>query len=187
MCHPCREATNRHHFFGLHHHHFHPNLLSDIIHPDNRALDTIGNNVANATTEGYHRQRLELSPARQNTIGQFSYGTGVDVEGITRVMDRLLEAEILLQTSSSEAVKQELSALQTIETAFGEFGGADALNTYINTFFESMQDLATHPNDLTWQHQFVSAAEVMASQFRTLGTSLAVGRLVPDGAGEGAP
>jgi flagellar hook-associated protein FlgK len=138
-----------------------------------RALDTIGNNVANATTEGYHRQRLELTPARQNQFGPFSYGTGVEVAGITRIMDRLLEAEILLQTSTSEAVNQELSALQTIETAFGEFGGADALNTYINQFFESLRDLAAHPNELTWQYQLVSAAEVMAGQFRTLGTSLA--------------
>lgn len=137
------------------------------------ALDTIGNNVANATTEGYHRQRLELTPARQNKIGHFTYGTGVDIDGITRVMDRLLEAEIMLQTSSSEAAKQELSALQTIETVFGELAGTDTLNTYINTFFESMQDLAAHPNERTWQHQFVSAAEVMAGQFRTLGTSLA--------------
>ncbi len=138
-----------------------------------RALDTIGNNVANATTEGYHRQRLELTPARQNHVGHFAYGSGVDIDGVTRVMDRLLEAEIMLQTSSSEATKQQLSALQTLETTFGEFGGADTLNTYINTFFESMQDLATHPNDLTWQHQFVSAAEVMAGQFRTVGTSMA--------------
>ena len=28
-----------------------------------RAFDVIGNNIANAATEGYHRQRLELSPA----------------------------------------------------------------------------------------------------------------------------
>jgi len=137
------------------------------------ALDTIGNNVANATTEGYHRQRLELTPARQNKFGPFSYGTGVEVAGITRIMDRLLEAEILLQTSTSEAVNQELSGLQTIETAFGEFGGADALNTYINQFFESLRDLSAHPNELTWQYQLVSSAEVMAGQFRTLGTSLA--------------
>jgi len=27
-----------------------------------RALEVIGNNIANAATEGYHRQRLELEP-----------------------------------------------------------------------------------------------------------------------------
>ena len=28
-----------------------------------KALDVIGNNIANAATEGYHRQRIELAPA----------------------------------------------------------------------------------------------------------------------------
>ncbi|MHC4734590.1 MAG: flagellar basal body protein [Planctomycetota bacterium] len=27
-----------------------------------KALDTIGNNIANAATEGYHRQRINLTP-----------------------------------------------------------------------------------------------------------------------------
>ena len=28
-----------------------------------KALDVIGNNIANAATEGYHRQRIDFSPA----------------------------------------------------------------------------------------------------------------------------
>ena len=68
------------------------------------ALDVIGNNVANAATEGYHRQRIELSPS---TYGQT--GGGVNVAGITRMVDTLLESEISRQQSSYGQVSQELS------------------------------------------------------------------------------
>ena len=49
-----------------------------------KALEIIGNNIANAATEGYHRQRIELSPAYSSQSGPVSLGGGVNVAGITR-------------------------------------------------------------------------------------------------------
>jgi flagellar hook protein FlgE len=34
-----------------------------------RAFDIIGNNVANAATDGYHRQRIELRPSYSSQVG----------------------------------------------------------------------------------------------------------------------
>ncbi|MHC4595816.1 MAG: flagellar basal body protein [Planctomycetota bacterium] len=36
-----------------------------------KAFDIIGNNIANAATDGYHRQRLNLSPAYSSQIGSY--------------------------------------------------------------------------------------------------------------------
>ena len=55
------------------------------------ALDVIGNNIANAATEGYHRQRIELTPAYSSQTGSVLLGGGVDVAGVTRLVDNLLE------------------------------------------------------------------------------------------------
>ena len=60
-----------------------------------KALDVIGNNIANAATEGYHRQRIDFTPAYSLQEGSLSLGGGVDVKSITRVIDNLLEQEIL--------------------------------------------------------------------------------------------
>ena len=62
-----------------------------------RAFEIIGNNVANAATDGYHRQRIELRPAYSPQVGALLLGGGVDVVGITRLIDGLLEQEILRQ------------------------------------------------------------------------------------------
>ena len=81
----------------------------------------IGNNIANAATEGYHRQRIELVPAATISVGENILGGGVEVANVTRVIDRLLEQEITRQQSSSEQVSRELDTLKTVESAMGRY------------------------------------------------------------------
>ena len=83
-------------------------------------MDVIGNNIANAATEGYHRQRLELGASNPNSDGTFSWGRGVEINGIGRTADKLLESEVRRQTSSIGTVEQELNTLSNLQTTFGE-------------------------------------------------------------------
>jgi len=39
-----------------------------------KAFGIIGNNVANAATEGYHRQRINLTPAYMSQVGSLLLG-----------------------------------------------------------------------------------------------------------------
>jgi flagellar hook-associated protein 1 FlgK len=137
-----------------------------------RALDTIGNNIANAATEGYHRQRIDLDPGYMSQVGSVILGGGVDVAGVTRMIDLFLEQEILRQQSSLGQVSQEFATLRTVETAFGELSGGSGLNAAIDEFFNALQDLSAHPAEIIWQTQAVTAAETMAYRFRTLGEFL---------------
>jgi flagellar hook-associated protein 1 FlgK len=138
-----------------------------------KALDVIGNNIANSATEGYHRQRVDFSPAYSSQQGSILIGGGVDIQGVTRVIDNLLEQEILRQQSSLGHVSQEFGTLRTIENVFGELSAEDSgLNATIDKFFNSLQDLSANPMDTIWQNQIVSNAKAMASQFRTIGEFL---------------
>jgi flagellar hook-associated protein 1 FlgK len=137
-----------------------------------KALDIIGNNVANAATEGYHCQRINLVPAYSSQVGGILLGGGVEIAGITRMIDGLLEQEILKQQSSLEQVSRELSTLRTVENAFGELSAAGSLGAAIDEFFNALQDLCSHPAESIYQQQAVTAAQTMAGQFRTLGEFL---------------
>jgi len=137
-----------------------------------KAFGVIGNNIANAATDGYHRQRIELVPSNVSQVGQISIGGGVNVAGVTRVIDKLLEQEILRQQSSLGQVSQELTTLGTIENVFGELSGSSGLSEAIDEFFNALQDLSAHPSEAIWQNQAVALAESMASKFRTLGEFL---------------
>ena len=133
------------------------------------ALDVVGNNVANAATEGYHRQRVELAPLDSVPIGNVEVGAGVSVAGVTRLIDGLLESEIRRQQSANEQTSQELSILGSVETSFGEYTDTDGLNATLDAFFKSLQDLAAHPQERVWQSQVISEAQTLASEFRRLG------------------
>ncbi|MHC5074041.1 MAG: FlgK family flagellar hook-associated protein, partial [Planctomycetota bacterium] len=137
------------------------------------ALDIIGNNVANAATPGYHRQRVDISPEYLVNMGGYIQGGGVNFEGISQEIDVFLEMELLRQRSVLGQVSKELSALQTIETAFGELSGSSGLNATINEFFFSLRELSAHPVEVIYQHQVLASAETLAAQFRVLGNTLA--------------
>jgi flagellar hook-associated protein 1 FlgK len=136
------------------------------------ALEVVGNNIANASTEGYHRQRVELTPTTYGRMASNAVGTGVDISGVTRLVDKLLEAEIMQQGSSYWQISQELSILTAVETSFGEFSEGSGLNATIDTFFDSLRSLAAHPLERVWRNEVVSSAEVMCNEFRRLGTSV---------------
>ena len=137
------------------------------------ALDVIGNNIANAATEGYHRQRVELTtaPPVRSATGM-RIGGGVDVAGVTRMIDKLLEREILRQKSAHGEVSQELSMLSSVEATLGEFAEEGGLNATIDEFFDSLRSLAANPLDDVWRLKAISAGEMLANEFRRLGQSL---------------
>jgi flagellar hook-associated protein 1 FlgK len=137
------------------------------------AFDIIGNNIANAATEGYHCQRLDLVPAYAAELESILIGGGVDMAGVTRMIDELLENEIIRQKSSYGQVSTEVDMLRTIETAFGEISTEGGLNQTIDDFFNALQDLVSNPNQAVWQNQVLTAAEAMANRFRTLDEFLA--------------
>ena len=136
------------------------------------ALGIVGNNIANAATDGYHRQRINLAPAYASQVGTVLLGGGVDVIGFTRMIDGLLEKEILRQQSLMEQTSQELATLRTVESMFAELSSGTGLSAAIDDFFNALQDLSAHPGEAIWQNQAVAAAETMTAQFRMLGDFL---------------
>jgi flagellar hook-associated protein 1 FlgK len=133
-----------------------------------RALDIVGNNIANAATDGYHRQRVDMQSAYACESGSSLIGGGVEMDGATRIINTLLDNEIVRQQSILEQIDQECATLQSIETAFGEFSGSGGLNSAIDDFFNAAQDLSAHPGEAIQQNQLVTSAESLSSKFRNL-------------------
>jgi len=136
------------------------------------ALDVVGNNIANAATEGYHRQKVDFVPAASARSAGVTVGGGVDVAGLTRMIDDLLESEIVRQQSVYGEVSQELSMLSSVETSLGEFADNGGLNETIDAFFEALEGLAAHPQENIYRNETISTAEVLSSEFRRLGNFL---------------
>ena len=63
------------------------------------ALQTTGNNIANANTPGYSRQSVELTTATSQFSGGGFFGKGVDVATVSRAHSDLLTRELHVATA----------------------------------------------------------------------------------------
>ena len=137
------------------------------IHAAQKALTIIGNNIANAATEGYHRQAINLVPATDAYSNGAMVGQGVQYAGVIRNIDTVLETEILRQESSLSEMGRRLEMLRTVESAFGELttGG---LTTAMDDFFASFHDLSMRPEDVNIQSEVLSKAQTLVSQMNNI-------------------
>jgi flagellar hook-associated protein FlgK len=135
-----------------------------------RAIDIAGTNIANASTEGYHRQTPVISPVSMD----ITYGPvigGAEITEVRRAMDGLLEREILRNQPLQGQLTQELMTLRAVESSLGQLG-SQGLTAALTQFFGDMRQLAAQPQSSAQLQQTVWSAEVLAEQFNSLGNFL---------------
>jgi flagellar hook-associated protein 1 FlgK len=108
-----------------------------------RALDTLADNVANASTPGHVRRTAELSPANQGgSRGPLDLdpggGAGVRLTAIVRAVDQLQLDTLRRAEGDVAALDVSTRWLRTVEAAIT---GPNALATPLNAFFGSLSDL----------------------------------------------
>jgi flagellar hook-associated protein 1 FlgK len=135
-----------------------------------QALETTANNVANANTPGFARQRPVLVPGDPVTLGSLSFGTGVVLEKLQSLRDSILEIQLHKETQQQSKLDTSLSALQQMQTMFSsaDSGIGDA----ISKFFDSLQQLSTDPSNLSLRQGVLTAAGNMATGFNTTAQNL---------------
>ena len=130
-------------------------------------MQTAGNNVSNANTPGYTRQRVELSSAAPFTVGRgIQMGVGVDVSGITRLVDEGLERRLRMQSGLVSAAQVDQARLGELESLFSEPDGG--LSTGLGGFFGSISRLQTDPSDRALRSGVVQSANELAQNFNLL-------------------
>jgi flagellar hook-associated protein 1 len=120
----------------------------------NEGLLVTGHNLANASTEGYSRQRIELQAAepiyepslnREETPGQI--GQGVEVQNIERVRDGVLEQRIVAGKSGEGYWESRDKYTLMLEQIYNEPSDVSARGQ-MDKFWDSWQELSIHPNEI---------------------------------------
>ncbi|SEK51315.1 flagellar hook-associated protein 1 FlgK [Pseudoxanthomonas sp. GM95] len=137
-----------------------------------RALGTVSNNVANATTEGYSRQRVDLAARIGSNIasGVGYNGQGVDVASLQRLADGLVFAR---QVDSSG----EVGRLTSLSSMAGRVDSllsdsATGLSTPMSAFFTAARGVSSDPTSTSARDALLAAAKSLASRFNSLDNQL---------------
>jgi flagellar hook-associated protein 1 FlgK len=134
------------------------------------ALSTIGDNLANANTPGFHRQVVDLTEAAPTQIGNISVGDGVQIGDTRRLIDNPLETAITNQTFTLAGTTAQLNTLQQVQTSLSPSTGS--LGSDIETFFNQVEQLATQPADTTQRAVVLGDAQNLTNEFNSLNGDL---------------
>jgi flagellar hook-associated protein 1 FlgK len=133
-----------------------------------QGLDVVGQNIANANTEGYTRQRVTTSAIGGSAqMGMFTggirVGQGVSVDGIERLGNANLDAQVRSTAGTSGYTAVRANALSNLETSLHE-PGENGLSTQLQEFWAAWQDLANAPGESAQSGLVLSQAGVLVTQ-----------------------
>jgi flagellar hook-associated protein 1 FlgK len=133
-----------------------------------RGLDVVGQNIANANTDGYTRQRvttsaITASPQTGHFSGGVRVGQGVSVDGIARLGSANLDAQVRFTAGASGYSAVRSNALSAIEGSLNE-PGKNGLSTQLQEFWAAWQEVSSNAGESAQAGLLIGQATVLASQ-----------------------
>ncbi|RYV50034.1 flagellar hook-associated protein FlgK [Pengzhenrongella frigida] len=141
--------------------------LSSLI-AQRQALDVAGQNIANANTIGYTRQRANLASVEAlSSPSMFSAGlttgNGTGVTGIARLGDIFLDARVRAETGSASFAATKADAYARLESTIaepGDLGVSDALQK----FWVGWEDLGNNPGSAAFRNVLLENATALTQR-----------------------
>jgi flagellar hook-associated protein 1 FlgK len=122
-------------------------------------------------TEGYSRQRIDLRTSPPGGVGQYNAGSGVDVDYLGRVRDRLLDEQIRENQSQVSYWSRRNESLGNVESILNGLGDTN-IDTRMQQFWSAWQDLANDPESESARMQLLQRAQTLTSGIRSANADL---------------
>jgi len=142
-------------------------LAKNALFASQLGIQVSANNISNADTPGYVRERVVQSPAATQQIGRIVTGTGVQVDGVVRQVDKFLQERLRSAISDLASGEARQQAYVQLETVVGELNDSD-LSTAITEFFSSLQDVLNQPEIAAGRNLAVLRGDALGEQIQHL-------------------
>ena len=132
-----------------------------------KALQTIGHNIVNASTEGYSRQEVSLTTQTPTILSFGPIGMGVTLEQIIRTKDEMLETQIRNNNALQGNAEMQADSLRNLELFLNELSET-GLSIAVEGFFKSLQELSIDPEQASSRNQLLQDGINMVNIFNFL-------------------
>ena len=130
------------------------------------SLGLVSRNIANSGTPGYHKQSLNVVDYNTQTS---SYARSV---GANRAFNASLQTYYNRQVSDTANSSIQASYLDRLQGFLGKPGTAGSLDTLFSDLQNSLQSVATSPDDYTTRSNAVASAQNMAETLNRLSNTI---------------
>lgn len=128
-----------------------------------RALTTTSNNIANASTPGYSRQRVELDERATQRMGSDFVGTGVDVAMTRRLSDDILADQLRTAAGGFGRADAFVALAESLDNVLADSN--TGLTATMQAFANALQDVANDPSSTSSRQAMLSEARNLVSRF----------------------
>ncbi|WP_333707580.1 flagellar hook-associated protein FlgK [Tepidimonas ignava] len=141
------------------------NIATRALTTNQAVLQVIGHNIANANTDGYTRQRVELNSVPGQQLGSGYFGKGVQIEAVVREgYNAFLTRESNANRAVAAADATRLQYLQGVESLFPLCEGS--LGKLLGDALNSWTDVAASPNDSAARQVVLDKFDELAARIR---------------------
>lgn len=126
------------------------------------ALAVVQENIANAATVGYARQRVSLASI---VVPGSGAPQGVELQQVQTLRSDLLDKQVVLGQQRLANLEKKAEFFSLVEPSF-RVDGESALSDSIDTFFAGAQALSVNPSDLNLRRAFQAGADRFAATAR---------------------
>lgn len=153
-------------FFGL-------NIAASGLRANNAALNTTGNNIANANTDGYTRQKVtqQASDALRVFARYGCAGAGVDTLAIERVRDSFYDNKFRANEQLYGNVQKKNYYNNLIEKYLDD-DGATGFSTLFNKMEASLESVMTAAGTTETKTTYISQMKAVTEYFNSVYNSL---------------
>lgn len=130
-------------------------------------LHVVGNNIANANTPGYIRERVLYAPAPVQKLGNLTLGLGVEIAGIVQNIDTFIEDRLRGVAGDRASSEIQEKVYRDLESIIGELSDTD-VSTQLTNFFNRIDDVVAQPDEMSVRNLAVQAGKALATTINTL-------------------
>ena len=129
-------------------------------------MDVVGQNISNINTNGYTRQRLDISSLSFDTCNM-KFGTtgviigqGVEANGVSQFRDVFLDLRYRMEAAKSGSEYIQLEALSDLESVFDEIS-MEKLDAQFSDLATQLHSLTSSPSDPVLEGVVRTSAEIL--------------------------
>jgi flagellar hook-associated protein 1 FlgK len=130
------------------------------------ALDVVSQNIANANTPGYSRQRVDLASVPGVTLPSGTVGNGVQVQTVQRLDSGFLQQQLVSDDSGYSRISSYQGiAAQADSLLSGSSGG---LAQPLQSFFSALNSLGSGASSSATRQALLGSAQTLSATFNSL-------------------
>lgn len=136
-----------------------------------RSLDVTAHNISNVATDGYSRQRAEMTPVSAQMLSGSFYGNGVEVGAVTRAYDRFVTTEVWGQTAAYQSLSTYAGLTARVGAPLAD--ASSSLQGALSDYYASLRAVAAAPHDASARQVALSGMQTLSIRVHTLDSALA--------------